>query len=250
MQDIRIKTKADAMAFAIEQSGGDLGKADTIFRMFVDNMKLPDTETTSADGCFKKLEEAADALTRRIAKHRSEKFEAQPEAAPCYIGQSEAEPSTPSTIILPGMPDLEWMTENLSGFGGTEIDGNTYYTWEEAMAAAEQLGNGWRLPTQEEFEALVDLGSTWDDDRKGRWFGGNHDADHAGSLFFPATGCRNESAGALHAVGAHGDYYSSSSYATGSINVGYLWFNASNVYPLNNGNRALAVPVRCVRNVK
>ena len=35
------------------------------------------------------------------------------------------------TIILPGMPGLEWMTENLQGFGGTEIDGRTYYTWEE-----------------------------------------------------------------------------------------------------------------------
>ncbi len=44
-----IKTKADAMAFAIEQSGGDLGRADQIYRMFVDNMELPDAEGVSAD---------------------------------------------------------------------------------------------------------------------------------------------------------------------------------------------------------
>ena len=159
------------------------------------------------------------------------------------------ESDTPSTIILPGMPGLEWMTENLSGFGGTEIDGRWYYTWDEAMAAAEQLGNGWRLPTRGELVDLDDLGSTWDDERKGRWFGGNHHTDHSGSLFLPASGHRGYTSGDLWGVGTHG-YAWSSSPTSGSTYAGYLGFYSALVYPLTNDSRAYGFPVRCVRNVK
>ncbi len=65
----------------------------------------------------------------------------------------------------------------------------------------------------------------------------------------PAAGVRDRTDGALNAVGANGDYYSSSSNASGSINVGYLWFNASNVNPLNGNNRAYARAVRCVQHL-
>ena len=75
---------------------------------------------------------------------------------------------------------LLWDTENLA-IGGYAKDGRRYHTWEEAMDAAWFVGK--RLPTREEWEELCDLGSTWDDERKGRWFGGNHDSDHNGSLF-------------------------------------------------------------------
>ena len=156
----------------------------------------------------------------------------------------------PGPIILPGMPHLEWMTENLSGHGGTEIDGCTYYTYDEAVEAIKQLGDGWRLPTRGEMVDLDDLGSTWDDERKGRWFGGNHDTDHAGSLFLEATGYRHRESGALTYVGTYGYYWSSSSYYAGSYGAGYLGFNSSVVYPLSGTTRAYGRSVRCVRNVK
>ena len=152
------------------------------------------------------------------------------------------------TIILPGMPHLEWMTENLSGHGGTEIDGRWYYTYDEAVEAIKQLGDGWRLPTRGEFLDLDDLGSTWDAERKGRWFGGNHDTDHAGSLFLEATGYRHRESGALTYVGTNGYYWSSSSGCAGSIYAGSLGFSSGGVYPLYNGRRAYGYPVRCVRN--
>lgn len=181
----------------------------------------------------------------------AEKSKAKPEAVPCYIGQSkvEADQSTPSTIILHGMPSLEWMTENLTGHGGTEVDGRWYYTWDEAMDAAKQLGDGWRIPTIKEFEALCDLGSTWDAEHKGRWFGGNHDTDHEGSLFFPASGCRSRTSGALADVGSHGYSWSSSPSSAGSAYAGYLNFYASGVNPFSNNTRALGFPVRCVRDI-
>lgn len=160
-----------------------------------------------------------------------------------------ADEKTPSTIILPGLPNLEWMIENLSGYGGTEIDGNTYYTYDEAVAAVEQLGNGWRLPTPEEQEALCGLGSTWDEERKGRWFGGNHDTDHEGSLFLPAAGYSASGSGALTNVSTEGLYWSSS-YAAGTIHAGRLTFNSGIVGPLYGYRRAVGFSVRCVRNVK
>ena len=57
------------------------------------------------------------------------------------------------TIILNG---LAWDKENLS------VDGNTYFTYQEAKIEAAKLGK--RLPTKEEFEALFDNGSGTDDD--------------------------------------------------------------------------------------
>ncbi|MDE5709169.1 MAG: hypothetical protein K2I32_06970 [Alistipes sp.] len=179
----------------------------------------------------------------------AEKSEAQPETIPCYIGQSKADEKSPSTIILPGMPDLEWMTENLSGFGGTEIDGRWYYTYDEAEEAVKQLGNGWRLSIDDEFVALDKLGSTWDDERKGRWFGGNHHTDHEGSLFFPASGFRNITSGDLWGVGTYG-YAWFSSPTSGSTFAGCLVFYSSYVDPLGNYYRAYGLAVRCVRDVK
>lgn len=169
--------------------------------------------------------------------------------ASCTSSLSD-EGSSSKTVILPGMPGLEWMTENLSGFGGTEVDGRTYYTWEEAMAAAEQLGNGWRLPTREEFVQLDDLGSTWDDERKGRWFGGNHDTNHKGSLFFPAAGCRFADSGALAYVGTDGWCWSSFTTTANPLGAGQLWFSSERVDPLCWNPRENGRSVCCVRDVK
>ena len=167
-----------------------------------------------------------------------------------YAGTEQKPAPQPSagTIILPGMPHLEWMTENLMGHGGTEIDGRWYYTYDEAEEAVKQLGDGWRLPTRGEMLDLDDLGSTWDDERKGRWFGGNHATDHEGSLFIPATGCRHRESGALACVGTDGYAWSSSSSYAGSNYASYLHFNSSSVFPLNTNSRAYGFPVRCVRN--
>lgn len=199
---------------------------------------------TKADGCFKKPEEAADALTQRIAEHLSEKSEAQPETDPCYIGQSKVDEKVSSTIILPGMPHLEWMTENLQGFGGTEIDGRTYYTYDEAVEAVKQLGGGWRLPTRGEMVDLDDLGSEWQEEGPhglpGRLFGGG--------LFIEAAGYRGRESGALLGVGTGGYAWSSSSYAAGNISAGGLSFHSGYVRPLRGNARALGFSVRCVRN--
>ena len=140
---------------------------------------------------------------------------------------------------------LLWDTENLA-IGGYEKDGHHYYTWQEAMEAAKSVGK--RLPTREEWKALCDLGSTWDDERKGRWFGGNHDSDHKGSLVLPAAGLRYSNSGELANASSYGYYWSSSPLYGGNNYAGSLYFGSGNVYPLNSSNRAYGFSVRCVQN--
>lgn len=140
---------------------------------------------------------------------------------------------------------LLWDTENLA-IGGYEKDGHHYYTWQEAMNAARSVGK--RLPTRYEWEELCDLGSTWDDELKGRWFGGNHDSDHKGSLFLPAAGLRYSNSGELASTSSYGYYWSSSPGYGGFNSAGYLYFASGYVYPLFNSGRAHGFSVRCVRD--
>ena len=139
---------------------------------------------------------------------------------------------------------LLWDRDNLT-IGGYEKDGHHYYTWHEAMEAARSVGK--RLPTREELKALYYLGSTWDDERKGRWFGGNHDSDHKGSLFLPAAGLRFSNSGELASTSSFGYYWSSSPYYGGS-SAGNLYFSSGTVFPQCSDNSTLGFSVRCVRD--
>ncbi|MCM1301954.1 MAG: hypothetical protein NC226_09565 [Bacteroides cellulosilyticus] len=179
--------------------------------------------------------------TLRRLKKGIRKLDTYLEAVSAVPGYS----TQPRTIILPGLPHLEWMTENLKGFGGTEIDGRTYYTYDEAVEAVKQLGNGWRLPTRDEMVYLDELGSEWQEDGPhglpGRLFGGG--------LFLDASGYRERATGALTDVGTDGLYWSSSRYfSAGNTIAGSLSFHSTNVFPLNAGSGANAFSVRCVRN--
>ena len=161
----------------------------------------------------------------------------------------EDNPVTTGSVSDPESDTIElcgllWDTENLS-IGGYENDGHHYYTWQDAMDAAKSVGK--RLPTREEWEALCDLGSTWDDKRKGRWFGGNHDSDHKGSLFLPAAGWQNIS-GELVNTSFDGNYWSSLPNDKADEYVGSLYFISHYVTPTDFNYCAYGFSVRCVRD--
>ena len=144
---------------------------------------------------------------------------------------------------------LLWDTENLA-IGGYEKDGRHYYTWDEAMEAARSVGK--RLPTQYEWVALCDLGSTWDDELKGRWFGGNHDSDHKGSLFLPAAGLSSSKGlgyrTKMIGTSTSGYYWSSSPGYGSSYYAVNLYFYSGDVFPQDRGIRTFSFSVRCVRD--
>lgn len=134
---------------------------------------------------------------------------------------------------------LLWDEENLV------IDGQEHFTFDEAQEVAAKVGK--RLPTPEEWEQLCALGSTWDDEHKGRWFGGNHDTDHEGSLFLPAAGGRGYLSNPLYSVSEFGRYWAA--VPNSAARRRYLGFSASGVYPLNSIYRAYGFCVRLVRDV-
>ena len=144
---------------------------------------------------------------------------------------------------------LLWDTENLA-IGGYEKDGHHYYTWQEAMDAAKSVGK--RLPTREEWKALCDLGSTWDDKLKGRWFGGNHDSDHKGSLFLPIAGLSSSKGlgylTKMIGTSTSGYYWSSSMDDGISYYAVNLYFSSGTVFPQDRGIRTFSFSVRCVRD--
>lgn len=144
---------------------------------------------------------------------------------------------------------LLWDTENLA-VGGYEKNGHHYYTWEDAMDAAKSVGK--RLPTRKEWKALCDLGSTWDDELKGRWFGGNHDTDHKGSLFLPAAGFGYSNdlgyCAKLAGTSLTGYYWSSSMDDERGDYAGSLHLGLIGVSPIHFSNRAYGFSVRCVRD--
>lgn len=159
-----------------------------------------------------------------------------------FISGIQYKKEYPQSIELCG---LLWDTENLA-IGGYEKDGHHYYTWQEAMDAAKSVGK--RLPTWQEWEALCDLGSTWDDELKGRWFGGNHNSDHKGSLFLPVAGLRDGNSGELAYTSSFGFYWSSSPNYGGNGNASSLYFYSGYVNPLDGSYRANGFSVRCVQN--
>lgn len=159
-----------------------------------------------------------------------------------FISGIQYKKEYPQSIELCG---LLWDRDNLT-IGGYEKDGHHYYTWQEAMDAAKSVGK--RLPTQYEWEALCDLGSTWDNKRKGRWFGGNHDSDHKGSLFLPAAGLKRGKLGELAYTSSSGHYWTSlPGYGSYGL-AGNLYFSSGTVFPQCSDNSTLGFSVRCVQN--
>lgn len=159
-----------------------------------------------------------------------------------FISGIQYKKEYPQSIELCG---LLWDTENLA-IGGYEKDGRHYYTWQEAMDVAKYVGK--RLPTWQEWKALCDLGSTWDDELKGRWFGGNHNSDHKSSLFLPAAGLRLNTSGELALTSFNGYYWSSSPNYGGNNRVGNLYFSSGSVFPQDRDICTFSFSVRCVQN--
>ncbi|NDV46286.1 hypothetical protein D0T49_04445 [Paludibacter sp. 221] len=132
---------------------------------------------------------------------------------------------------------LKWDREN------TCIDGKELFNYYEALGVAQHLNK--RLPTSEEWEALAELGSTWDKEKKGRWFGHDHELKNKSkqSIFLPAAGYRSPSNGELYDVGYYGLYWSDSLGSVYSLGLG---FHSSDVYPANLSYRSGGLSVRCI----
>ena len=139
------------------------------------------------------------------------------------------------TIILNG---LAWDKENLS------VDGNTYFTYQEAKIEAAKLGK--RLPTKEEFEELLKLPRNWDLTNGGLLVAEkSDDLKTNNSLLFKTLGYI--SCGSLHLDYGAGGYWSSS--LDNGMFAFYLEFYNSFIR-MNSNIPSLKFTVRCVSDIK
>ena len=114
----------------------------------------------------------------------------------------------------------------------------------EDDAATANWGDGWRMPTEEEFQELYNNTTvTWttQNGENGRLF----TASNGNSLFLPAAGYRIHSS--LGYAGSLGNYRSSSLY-TGIPNCAWSFYFDSGNYDMGNGGRYFGQSVRPVRS--
>ena len=129
---------------------------------------------------------------------------------------------------------------NLTKYTGS--DGLTILLPEDDAATAN-WGNGWRMPTKEEWQELYQNTTvTWTQQNgvNGRLF----TAPNGNSLFLPAAGCRWDSN--LYLVGSNGYYWSSSLYTDNPSSAWDFYFNSYRYY-MGYGSRYGGQSVRAVR---
>jgi len=110
--------------------------------------------------------------------------------------------------------------------------------WGTTKTVYDPCPSGWKVAPLAAFSTWSTSTSTWNSTNLGRTF------TAASGSWYPATGFRVQSSGALSGVGATGYYWSS---AISTINASDLAFNSSAVYPATTGNRSNGCAVRCVQ---
>lgn len=156
------------------------------------------------------------------------------------------------------MPDGRiWMTENLS------IDApdsychqddarncNRYgrlYTWEAAAKGCAQLGEGWRLPTDKEWQTMAGFygGVVDDSDDSGK--SAYINLVEGGDAGFNALlGGNREPDGNYERLGAHGFYWTATQYDTAEAWF-YNFAKGSTLLNHHTGSKKRAVSVRCIK---
>jgi uncharacterized protein (TIGR02145 family) len=153
----------------------------------------------------------------------------------------------------------QWMTRNVSTkaaasycYEDKEENCDRYgrlYTWEAAQRGCQTLGDGWRLPTNEEWRQLANHygGLREESSDKGQ---AAYDALMTGgrSGFNALLGGYRSADGKYARLEAHGFYWTAS--ATGAGNAWFYNFG-KNVQSLNrhgDGEKQMALSVRCIRD--
>ena len=124
--------------------------------------------------------------------------------------------------------------------GGTTWN-DSYPTGDTWETANNPCPSGWRVPTHEELQSLVNSGSEWTtlNGVNGRYFGSGNN-----KVFFSAAGRRTGIDGTLSTVGSSGSYWSST---LRSSYIAYkLAFNSGAAGTSDPGTID-AYPVRCVK---
>jgi uncharacterized protein (TIGR02145 family) len=180
--------------------------------------------------------------------------------AACLTHRSAEDRNVPGTVYSSRrMPDgKQWMTENLNVHTGrsycyddAELNCRRYgrlYTWESARQGCRSLGDGWRLPTNDEWRQLAKhYGGVRDDSDDGGKAAYKALMIGGSSGFNAVLGGGRASDGQYARLEAHGFYWTASESGPASA-----WlYNLGRALILNrhsDGEKQRAFSVRCVRD--
>jgi uncharacterized protein (TIGR02145 family) len=158
------------------------------------------------------------------------------------------------------MPDgKQWMTDNLNVsttesfcYEDTEMNCSRYgrlYTWEAAQRGCRSLGDGWRLPTNDEWQQMAKhYGGVRDDSDDGGkaaymvlLIGGS-------SGFDAVMGGRRSEDGQSARLEAHGFYWTASESDSATAWFYNFALGGQLLNRHRDGEKQLALSVRCVRD--
>ena len=134
---------------------------------------------------------------------------------------------------------------NKSNFGYFGFTDNLTTLLPEDDAATANWGSGWRMPTDEEWQELLNYTTvSWTQQNgvNGRLF----TASNGNSLFLPATGGRWYDG--LGDAGSGGNYWSSSLYTPNPLNACCIYFDSIGTYVYDFDYRCIGRSVRAVRS--
>ena len=175
------------------------------------------------------------------------------------LSAQDQKASSPTMSSFKRMADgKQWMTHNLAVntapsycYDDAELNCRQYgrlYTWESAQRACQSMGNGWRLPTDDEWRQLAKLygGVSADSDDKGKsaykalLTGGD-------SGFNASLGGGRSDDGQYTRLEAHGFYWTAS-----EIDPATAWFynfgkGGQALHRQDGGEKQRAFSVRCVK---
>ncbi len=157
----------------------------------------------------------------------------------CMPSASRAQTSSSDPGVT--INGVTWATRNVGVRGKFMDNASSYglfYTFENL---AEACPVGWRVPTREEFETLVQSESEWVvvNGVAGRQYGSG-----VGTLFMPAAGFRDPY-GMTAGQGNDGYYWSSTPTESASHHLNFHPADTGSVG--SNGNRGDGFALRCVR---
>lgn len=173
------------------------------------------------------------------------------------LSQTIDNKSIRSKVMLDGRL---WMTENLNieifesyCQHDDTLNCSQYgrlYTWVVAKICCDQLGDGWRLPTNEEWQTMAKMyGGIYDDSvNKGK--SAYLSLLEGGKAEFNALlGGNREANGSYERLGAHGFYWSATEY-----DHDQAWFynfaKGSTLLNRHTGDKKLAISVRCIKEME
>ena len=155
--------------------------------------------------------------------------------------------ANPTTFIAYNSKNYDWYYT-----GSSSTDDTRWTTSESSKSIYDPCPAGWRVPDGGSNDmwskalgssSYFDNSSSWDSTNEGMNFSGKFGS--ASTIWYPASGYRNDSGGSLDLVGNHGYYWSASPYYNYAIALGLD--NSGFVAPTGTYNRAIGSSVRCYK---